>query len=299
MPGGSANAEPHVRPARRPDPDRGPGLRRALLVLPGLFFLTALFLYPLGALVVTSVQGGDGFTAVHYRRLFGVPTYSRVLLNTLWTAGLVTAVCLVLGYPVAYRLATAGPRGKAFLLAAILVPFWTSLLVRAYGWMVILHPRGLLNTWLGELGLIGAPLALVQNTLGVLIGMSQVMLPYMILPVAAVMEGIDPRLVQAARSLGASPWRAFLRVFLPLSLPGVLAGTLLVFIISLGFFVIPALLGGTRDILLAQLIHFHINTVLNWEFAAALATVLLATTLLVYAVLHRWFGLGALWGEGR
>ncbi len=298
MPGGSASAEPARRPARRRDPDRGPGLRRALLLLPGLVFLLGFFLYPLGALVATSVWD-QGLTAVHYRRLLAVPTYTRVLLNTVWMATLVTAACLLLGYPVAYRLATAGARARRLLLAGILVPFWTNLLVRTFGWMVILHPRGVVNTWLGAVGLIAAPLPLVHNTTGVLIGMTQVMLPYMVLPLAAVMDGLDPRVMQAARSLGAGPWRGFLRVFLPLTLPGVAAGSLLVFIVSLGFFVIPALLGGTRDILLAQLIQFHISTVLNWGFAAALATVLLATTLTVYAVLTRWLGLGVLWGDTR
>lgn len=258
-----------------------------------------MFCYPLGSLVLQSVWERGGFTLAHYQRLMTVPAYTRVLGNTLLMAGLVTGLCLLLGYPLAYALATARGRAKTLLLVCILMPFWTNLLVRAYGWMVILHPKGVLNTALAAAGLIGSPLPLVQNTTGVVIGMTQVMLPYMVLPLAAVMEGVDPSLLVAARSLGAPPWSTFTRVFLPLTLPGVLAGSLLVFIISLGFFVIPALLGGTRDILLAQLIQFNISTVLNWGFAATLSTVLLATTLAVYGLAHRWLRIGALWGEVR
>lgn len=294
MPGGSADLRAPERPVRRPDADRRLELRRALLVLPGLAFITVLFLYPLGSLIATSAYDAR-FTTAHYRRLFTVPAYTKVLLNTVRMATMVTLVCLALGYPLAYRLATVSGRGKLLLLVGILVPFWTNLLVRAYGWMVILHPKGLLNTVLLGTDLLKHPLPLVHNTTGVVIGMTQVMLPYMVLPIAAVMEGIDRALLQAARSLGASPWNTFLRVFLPLTLPGVFAGCLLVFIISLGFFVIPALLGGTRDILLAQLIEFNVNTVLNWGFAAALSTVLLVTTLTVYLLAQRWLRLDVLW----
>jgi ABC-type spermidine/putrescine transport system permease subunit I len=270
----------------------------ALLVVPGLIFLTVMFLYPLAGLTARSVYE-QGFTAEHYERMLTVPAYSKVLLNTVRIALLVTLICILLGYPLAYRLATVSPRWKVVLLICILVPFWTSLLVRTYGWMVILHPGGLLNTLLLRLGLVTAPLELVHNTTGVLIGMTQIMLPYMVLPIAAVMERMDRSLVPAARGLGASPWKSFAWVFLPLSLPGVYAGSLLVFIISLGFFVVPAILGGTEDILIAQLIQFNLSTVLNWGFATALGTVLLVITLLTYAAAARWLNLNALWGESR
>jgi ABC-type spermidine/putrescine transport system permease subunit I len=286
------------RPAPSRNPDRAAERRRALLVLPGLVFLLLLFLYPLGALVATSVYD-RGFTLQHYQRLLTVPAYLKVLLNTVETAGIVTLICLALGYPLAYRLATASGWLRAALVVGILMPFWTSLLVRAYGWMVILHPSGILNTLLLGAGLVQEPLELVHNTTGVLIGMTQIMLPYMVLPIAAVMQGLDRRLLQAARSLGASPWKTFVWVYAPLTVPGVLAGCLLVFIISLGFFVIPAVLGGTRDILLAQLIEFNMSKVLNWGFAAALSTLLLVTTLAIYAVAGRVLRLQALWGALR
>jgi len=286
------------RPAPSRDLERAADRRRALLVLPALALLVVVFLYPLAALVGTSVYD-PGFTLQHYQRLFTVPAYLKVLLNTVKTAALVTLICLALGYPLAYRLATSTGGVRAVLVVGILMPFWTSLLVRAYGWMVILHPSGILNTLLLGLGLVREPLELVHNTTGVLIGMTQIMLPYMVLPVAAVMQGLDRRLLQAARSLGASPWKTFVWVYAPLTAPGVAAGCLLVFIISLGFFVIPALLGGTRDILLAQLIDFNMSKVLNWGFAAALSSLLLATTLVIYAVSGRVFRLHALWGTFR
>jgi putative spermidine/putrescine transport system permease protein len=284
--------------AVRRNPERRRALRGCLLILPALGFATVMFFYPLGSLVATSLYDG-GWTTKHYSRVLVQPAYATILLYTLRMAVIVTLLCLVLGYPLAYRLVTAGRGWKFVLLTVILLPFWTSVLVRTYGWMVILYPNGLLNTLLVRTGLLRDPLELVHNTTGVLIGMGQIMLPYMVLPVAAVMEGVDRTLLQAARSLGASPWKAFLKVFLPLTLPGVYAGSLLVFIISLGFFVVPALMGGTRDIMLAQLIQFNVSTVLNWGFAASLSTILLVITLTIYGLAYRWLNLVELWGGGR
>lgn len=282
----------------RGDLSRREQRRFVLLLIVPLGFLVVFFLYPLGSLIRLSVFDG-GWTLRHYERILEVPAYLRVLHRTLWMGAVTAAICLVLGYPLAYRLAAASPRGKAILLVCILIPFWTNLLVRAFGWMVMLHPSGLINAGLMAFGLIETPLALVHNTTGALIGMTQIMLPYMVLPIAAVMMRMDPSLIAAARSLGAGPIDTFLRVYLPLTLPGVMAGTLLVFTISLGFFVIPALLGGTRDVFLAQLVEFNINTVLNWGLAAALSTTLLAATFALYLIAHRWFGIDALWGDIR
>lgn len=269
-----------------------------VLVLPSILLLLLLFIYPLLSLTLLSIYD-QGFTLEHYWRILNVPAYRKVLLNTVWMATVVTLICLVLGYTLAYRLTTAPRTWQLAILVAVMVPFWTSLLVRSYGWMVILHPGGLINSFLLKLGLIDRPLPLVHNTTGVLIGMTHIMLPYMVLPIAAVMQGIDQNLIRAARSLGASPWQCFFWVFLPLTLPGVYAGVLLVFIISLGFFVLPALLGGTKDILIAQLIQFNLSQVLNWGFAAALSAVLLIVTLVLYLGASRWLNLRSLWGEIR
>lgn len=275
----------------------GEGVRVGLLVVPAVLFLAVAFVHPVATLIGISVHDKGGWTIEHYVRLWEVPAYLKVLQRTLLMGAGTALICLVLGYPLAYRLAHAGPRARALILAGILIPFWTNLLVRAYGWLVLLNPKGMLNGALVGAGLVEDPLPLVQNTLGVFIGMTQIMLPYMVLPIAAVMTRIDPALMRAAYGLGAGPVTAFRRIYLPMTLPGVMAGTLLVFTISLGFFVIPALLGGTRDIMLAQLVELNINQTLNWGFAAALATLLLATTLTLYAAAQRWFRVGALWGD--
>jgi putative spermidine/putrescine transport system permease protein len=279
------------------DPDLRPALRRGLLGAPGLLFILVFFLYPLVLLVELSFQGKAGWSAEHYLRIFNTPVYSQILWKTAWISATVTLINFVIAYPLAVALARAKGWVRIVLLISILMPFWTNLLVRAYGWIVVLHPRGLINTILDGLGLISEPLAIVHNTTGVLIGMTQIMLPYMVLPIAAQIEKMDGRLLQAARSLGASPFRTFAHVFFPLTLPGVFAGALMVFVLSLGFFVVPALLGGRRDILIAQLIHFNLTKVLNWELAAALSTILLVITLGIFLAAQRWFRLNSLWSE--
>jgi len=180
----------------------------------------------------------------------------------------------------------------------VLIPFWTSILVRTYAWMVLLQRQGVFNRWLLELGLIDEPLRMMYNRIGVLVGMTHVLLPFMVLPTYAVMRGIDRNLLRAAANLGASPLQSFLRVFLPLSLPGVAAGSLLVFILALGFFITPALMGGRTDMMIAQLIETQIRTQLNFAFAAALATVLLVVTLIIFAIYNRLLGLDKMFGGG-
>ena len=281
------------------DPDRRPALRRGLLGLPALLFIVVFFLYPLSLLIEISFHTSAGWGLAHYERVVHTPVYSQVLWKTAWISALVTGFAFLLGYPLAVALVRASGFARTLLLVAILMPFWTNLLVRAYGWIVVLHPRGLINSILLAAGLISEPLPLVHNTTGVLIGMTQIMLPYMVLPIAAQIEKMDVRLLQAARSLGASSLRTFVHVYFPLTLPGVFAGALVVFALSLGFFVIPALLGGRRDVLIAQLIHFNLTTVLNWEFAAALSTLLLITTMAIFLAAQRWFRLSSLWTEVR
>jgi ABC-type spermidine/putrescine transport system permease subunit I len=270
-------------------------LGAAALLAPGLVVMAAFFLVPIAALLSLSFTANGG-AAVNFGRFLSQPVYLQVLQRTLVMSAATAAICVVLGYPVAYRLANASSRGRALLLAFILVPFWTNLLVRAYGWLVLLNPKGILNRYLVDWGVVAEPLSLVHNSTGALIGMVQIMLPYLILPLAAAMMRVNPEALRAARSLGARPLAVFLRVYLPLTLPGVMAGLILVFTVSLGFFVIPAILGGTRDIFLAQLIEFNINQSLNWGFAGTLSLVLVATTLALFWAGDRWFGLRAVWG---
>lgn len=285
----------HVR-----DPDRRRLARRGLLGAPALVFIATFLLYPLALLVETSFHAKTGeWSLEQYVRIATTPLYSLILWKTTWVAGVVTLLDLLVGYPFAVALTRARGRWRFVLLAAVLMPFWTNLLVRTYGWIVVLHPNGLVNTLLMELGVLGEPLELVQNTVGVLIGMTQIMLPFMVLPIAAQIDRMDRRLLQAARSLGASAPRTFIHVYFPLTLPGVFAGCLFTLVLSFGFFVIPALLGGRRDVLIAQLIDFNLTKVLNWEFAAALGTILLVATMGLFLAAQRWFGLGSLWTEAR
>jgi ABC-type spermidine/putrescine transport system permease subunit I len=266
-----------------------------LLILPGLVLVSALFIWPVGQLIATSFNDAAG-PFVHYQRIFTETIYLRVVMRTLLLSAETAFLCVLLGYPLAYQLNRAKPVGKALILLCILIPFWTNLLVRTYGWIILLNPQGVINDLLRQMGLIEGAVPLVYNTTGVLTGMTQIMLPYMVLPLAAVMSRIDPAMMRAARSLGAPHLAAFLKVYAPLTAPGVVGGCLLVFMISLGFFVVPAILGGPRDILLAQLIEFNINSTLNWPFAAALSTVLLLATVGLYWIGDRFFGLGRLWG---
>jgi putative spermidine/putrescine transport system permease protein len=265
------------------------------LLAPALVMLAVFLIWPVGELMSKSFLDPKGPMAF-YGRLVQVPAYVMILLRTVLVSALTAFICLLVGYPVAYRLTKAGPIAKAFILICVLLPFWTNLLVRSYGWIEILNPRGILNSALMAAGLIKTPLELVYNSTGVLIGLSQIMLPYMILPLYAVMMRMDGRLTQASRSLGAGPVQTFIKVYFPLTFPGVMAGVLLIFTMSLGFFIIPALLGGDKGLMIAQLIDFNINGTLNWGMASALSTVLLATTLLLYWIGDRWFNLGAIWG---
>jgi ABC-type spermidine/putrescine transport system permease subunit I len=260
--------------------------RHLLMLLPAVVVLAVLFAYPLLGIVNRSVYKA-GYTLDMYRQIFRVPVYLQVLLATFKVSALVTIVCLALGYPLAYILATRRPRTAQLLMIIVVLPFFTSIIVRTYAWMVLLGRNGIVNQYVMALGLTDKPLLLLYNQGGVVIGMSYVLLPYMVLTVYSVMRSIDPRLVRAAHSLGASRLQAFRRVFLPLSLPGIAGGTLLVFILSLGFFITPALMGGPGDMMIAMLIEREVEITLNWSFASALAVILLALTLVGFAGYNR------------
>ena len=209
--------------------------------------------------------------------------YLRVLVNTFRIALICTLVCAVLGYPLAYWLCCLQGRARMIALALVVLPFWVSILVRTYAWIVVLGNNGVVNRSLLELGLITEPLALIYNELGVVIGTTNVLLPFLVLPLFAAMLGIDRRVLQAASGLGAPPGTVFWRVFFPLTLPGLAAGCILVFILTLGFFITPAILGGGRVPMIANMIDLLINRMPRWELAAALSTVLLLATFVCYA----------------
>lgn len=213
-----------------------------------------------------------------------------VLLRSLWISVLVTGCALLLGWPLAWLIATARGWAATALLAAVMLPFWISLVVRTAAWMVLLQREGVVNAALAATGLIEAPLPLMMNRFAVVLAMVHILLPFMVLPLLAAFRGLDPRLPRAAASLGAAPWRVFLRVTLPLSLPGIGAGCLLVFIQALGFYVTPALLGGPNDQMLAWFVGFYATRSVNWGLAAALSVMLLVAVGLCVALYGRLAG---------
>ncbi|MGQ2904836.1 MAG: ABC transporter permease [Neoaquamicrobium sediminum] len=248
-----------------------------LLLAPAVLLVGLLFVLPLVGVMSLTVHDGTSFTADPIRELLDSRVALVVLERTFMLAASVTAICLLLGYPAAYFMSSLRPRVRAYLTYLILLPFWVSILIRTYTWIVILGREGIVNTGLGALGL--APVQILYTNVAVHIGMVQILLPIVIITCLASMLDIDKDLMKAARSLGASPAQSFWKVFFPLSVSGAATGGLICFILSLGFFVTPALLGGRRSIIIANLIDLQVHQTLNWGFAAVLATALLAITL--------------------
>jgi ABC-type spermidine/putrescine transport system permease subunit I len=271
--------------------------RWSLLVVPGIVFLVVFFLAPLILMALRSFTDPPDAGVSNYTRFFAEEAYLRVLRNTFWIAFISTVTCLIVGYPFAYLMTVVPGRVAGLLLIAVLLPFWSSLLVRTFAWQVILRDTGIVNRFLIDLGLISEPLTLIRTTAGVIIGMSHILLPFMVLPIFAVMRRIDPELGRAAANLGASPSSAFLRVFVPLSLPGVVAGSLLVFVLALGFFITPALLGGLRDQMISQLIVQQVQQRLDWGFGTAMSVLLMAATLAILFVASRMIRLRDVFGS--
>ena len=263
------------------------GNRWSLLVLPAVVFLTVFFLAPLVTMSIRSVTDPPDAGLSNYARFFADEAFLRVLVNTFWIALVSTVTCLVVGYPFAYLMTVVPGRVAGLLLIAVLLPFWSSLLVRTFAWQVILRDTGIINRFLLDLGLISSPLTLIRTTAGVILGMSHILLPFMVLPLYAVMRRIDPEYGRAAANLGASPTSAFLRVFVPLSLPGVVAGSLLVFVLALGFYITPALLGGLHDQMISQLIVQQVQQRLDWGFGTAMSVILMVITLVILLVASR------------
>jgi putative spermidine/putrescine transport system permease protein len=261
------------------------------LLLPALGFLAVFFAYPLVDIVLRSLRTDDavGLTLANYQAFLGRPIYLRVLYLTLEIALVTTVLALVVGYPIAYVLANARPTTRAVMMTFVMLPFMTAILVRTYSWMVILRPNGVVNGLLIWLGL--GETQLIYNRTGVLIGMVYTMLPYMVLTLYSVMRGIDGRLVAVAKSLGASSWSAFWRIYFPLSMPGVAGASMLVFILSAGFYITPRLMGGDRDQMLASIIAYQVDVLLNFNLASAMAVVLLVLTLVCFVLYARLVGL--------
>ena len=261
-----------------------------LMTAPLLLFMMIFYAEPVLAMLLRSVMEPT-WTLENFIRLAGDTVFLNVFWTTLRTAFLVTLCTLVLGYPVALVLARPG-RFATIALIVVLLPFWTSILVRSYAWMVLLGRRGLVNEALISGGIIAHPLRILNTPIAVDIAMIHILLPYMILPIANALRQIDPSLMRAASGLGASPFCSFREITLPLSMPGVAAGALLVFVLSLGFYITPALVGGPRDMTIAMLIAQQVDQ-LNWPYAACLAATLLATTLAIIAIFQSAFRVGS------
>jgi len=263
-------------------------LRGIALITPTMVYLLIFMIAPLVLVILLSFMSRGSYGDVvytspslnNYTRLID-PLYLRILGFSLSTAAFTTLLTILIGYPLAYVISRSPAKQRSFLLFLILVPFWTNFIIRIYAFMMILRTEGLLNSALQAIGFISAPLEILYTPTAVLIGMVYEFLPFMVLPLYTSLEKIDDAQLEAAADLGAPPWKAFLRVTLPLSVPGMVAGTILVFIPAMGMFVIPDLMGGAKSVLVGNLIRNQFLTARDWPFGAAASMVLLVSTLLI------------------
>lgn len=269
---------------------------RAAMGAPLVLLLVLFLVYPVGQLLLLSVYNDSGFTLAPYRQLFASSVYIDVLLITLKISLVTTLVCVVTGYPIAYLISVVDKERKARLLFWVLLSFWTSFLVRAFAWIVLLGRNGVINKLLISLGIISTPASLLYNFGSVLVGMVNALLPLAVLTMLSVMENIDRTLPRAAATLGARPGMAFWKIYFPLSLPGVAAAGIMVFVTAIGFFIVPALLGGRRETMITQLIIDQVQQTMNWGFAGAISVLLLFVVLIVFAAYDRLLGLSTMTG---
>ena len=252
------------------------------LAAPSIFSIIAIIMIPVGWLFYLSFIGNGGdFSLVNYQRMIEYKSYARVYLITFQVSIFTTILCVLIGFPLAYFLAQLPQKIAGILMLTVLLPFWTSLLVRTYAWLVLLLKKGLLNDFAIQIGLWETPVKLVHNMTGTLIGMAHIMLPFLILPLYGAMRRIEPEMMHAASNLGAKPIQAFWKIFFPISLPGLVAGSLIVFVLCLGFYVTPAVLGGGRVVMIATQITAILENQFNWGAASALGVVLLVTTMII------------------
>ncbi len=272
-------------------------IKQLLMIAPLIVLLLAFLVYPVGKLLSLSFVGRDGFSLAAYQQLFASSLYLNVLWITLKISLATTALSVLLGYPVAYLISTAGPKAKSWLIFLVLLSFWTSFLVRAFAWVVILGRNGAINQFLLATGVIDRPANLIYSLGAVLVGMVHAMLPLAVMTMLSVMENIDRNLPRAASTLGARPGSAFWTVYFPLSMPGVAAAAIMVFVTSIGFFIVPSLLGGRFETMITQLIIDQVQQTLNWGLAGAISVLLLVVVLAVFTIYDRIFGFQSLTGE--
>lgn len=291
----SASAAPQAHNTAPPDgqaralarEERREHLTLLLLLLPALLVVALLLIVPMCWLAVQSVQTEQGWSLANYLRIFQEAIYWDTFALTFKISFIVTVLAILLGFPVAYAASRLQGFWANLILACVIIPFWTSVLVRAYAWLVLLQRRGLVNQTLMDLGLIDQPLTLMHNVTGTVIGTLHVMLPFMVLPLYSVMKKIPQDLLQASQSLGARPFYTFRRVFLPMAAPGVMAGSILVFVICLGFFITPELLGGGRTVLVSMLVQRNVELYNAWGAASAVGLVLLLVVFLIFWAINK------------
>ncbi len=269
--------------------------RRGLaFLLPLALLLLAFFVVPVGEIIRRSFLVDGQPSLQHYTELFASGVFWTILARTFGVAVITTAICAALAYPYAYFMTIVSPRARSLMLLLVMIPFWTSLMVRTYSWLVLLQDTGPLVGFLRSIGF--HDLSLIRTTPGVAIGMVQILLPFMVLPLYNSLAAIDRRLLSAASVLGARPSRAFLRVYLPLSLSGVFAGGVLVFILSLGFYITPAILGSPKNSLISQLIVQRVSEQLDWGGGGAMSMVLFVLTLLIVGLSSRVVNVSKVYG---
>lgn len=274
-----------------------PGAGWWWLILPAFLLLVVFYVAPILqvlAISVTEPEPGLG----NYERLFTSGAVQRVIVTTLRICLITTVLALLLGYAIAYAITLASPRARGWWILAVLVPLWISVLVRAFAWVTLLRRQGLVNNTLMEAGIIAEPLPLVWNEFGIVVGMVHYMVPFAVLPMLASMREIDPRLLAAARGLGGSRGQVFRGVFLPLSMPGVIAAAVLVFIFTLGFYITPAILGGGKTLMVAEWIGLQILDLIRWGLGTMMATMLVVAILVTLAVFSRIVDLRRIFGSG-
>lgn len=267
------------------------------LLVPAVALVLVFYVAPIiQVLIISFTEPEPGFG--NYERLLTSAGMQRVIVTTLRICLITTAVSLLLGYAIAYAITLASPRAKMWWILAVLLPLWISVLVRAFAWVTLLRRQGLVNNTLMQAGVISEPLPLVWNEFGILVGMVHYMVPFAVLPMLASMREIDPRLLAAARGLGASRGQVFRQIFLPLSMPGVVAAGVLVFIFSLGFYITPAILGGGRTLMVAEWISIQILDLIRWGLGTMMATMLVLAIFVTLAVFSRVVDLRRMFGAG-
>jgi len=262
----------------------------AWMLAPLLVVMVVGFNVPLIGTLAKSFIHGGALDVGGYRAMVQSSVYLKVLANTFKIAALATIICAVLGYLLAYWLRGLAAKWQMVGLAAIVIPFWISILVRAYAWIVLLGNAGIVNRGMQGFGWVDSPIPFLYNELGVIIGTINVLLPFLVLPLYAAMVKIDDKLLRAAETLGAGRWTVFWRIFFPLSLPALAASSILVFILALGFYITPAILGGGRVPMIANMLDLLINQMPNWELASSLSVVLLALTLVLFVLYLKFTG---------